>query len=156
MEERRQLGLCFNCNEKFGHGHNKVCQRLFLLDLAATDDDTNAASDDPANPTLPMLLHVITDVHTYNIMQVRLRLGDVNVHALIDSGSTHNLIAEKVASRTVLPMVSCSSVSVMMASGECVPCTGMYRRVPFSINGDQFSADFFALPLSGYDVVLGT
>jgi hypothetical protein len=28
--------------------------------------------------------------------------------------------------------------------------------VPFSINGDQFSADFFALPLSGYDVVLGT
>ena len=43
-----------------------------------------------------------------------------------------------------------------MASGECVPCTGVYRRAPFSINGDQFFADFFALPLPGYDVVLGT
>ena len=25
MEERRRLGLCFNCNEKFGRGHNRVC-----------------------------------------------------------------------------------------------------------------------------------
>jgi hypothetical protein len=49
MEERCQLGLSFNCNKKFGHGHNKVCQRLFLLDLAAADDDINAASDNPAN-----------------------------------------------------------------------------------------------------------
>jgi hypothetical protein len=72
MEERRQLGLCFNCNEKFGRGHNKVCQRLFLLDLAAADDDTNAASDNLANPTPPMLLHAITGVHTSNTMQVRL------------------------------------------------------------------------------------
>jgi hypothetical protein len=24
MEERRRLGLCYNCNDKFSHGHNKV------------------------------------------------------------------------------------------------------------------------------------
>jgi hypothetical protein len=89
-------------------------------------------------------------------MQVHLQLGDVNVHALIDSGSTHNLIVEKVAGRTGLPMVCCSSTSITMASGERVPCTGVYRWAPFSINGDQFSANFFALPLPGYDVVLGT
>jgi hypothetical protein len=63
MEERRQLGLCFNCNEKFGGGQNKMCQRLFLLDLAAADDN-DTASDDPANPTSQMLLHAITGVHT--------------------------------------------------------------------------------------------
>jgi hypothetical protein len=56
MEECSQLGLCFNCNEKFGRGHNKVCQRLFLLDLVAVDDDTDAAFDDPVNLTPPMLL----------------------------------------------------------------------------------------------------
>ena len=32
MEEHRWLGLSFNCNEKFGCGHNQVCQHLFLLD----------------------------------------------------------------------------------------------------------------------------
>jgi hypothetical protein len=89
-------------------------------------------------------------------MQVRLRLGDVNVHALIDSGSTHNLVTEKVASHTELPTVGCSSASVTMASGERVSCTGVYRRAPFSINDDQFSADFFMLPLPGYDVVPDT
>jgi len=25
MEERCRLVMCYNCNEKFGHGHNKVC-----------------------------------------------------------------------------------------------------------------------------------
>jgi hypothetical protein len=133
-----------------------VCQRLFLLDLPAADDDTNATSDNPANPTLLMLLHILTDVHTNNTMQVHLRLGDVNIHALINSGSTHNLIAEKVASRTGLPMVGSSSTSSTMASGECVPCIGVYRQPPFSINGDQLLADFFMLPLPGYDMVLGT
>jgi hypothetical protein len=72
MEECSQLGLCFNCNEKFGHGHNKVCHRLFLLDLVAVDDDTNAAFDDPINSTPPMLLQTITGVHTSNTTQVRL------------------------------------------------------------------------------------
>jgi hypothetical protein len=109
MEERCRLSLCFNCNEKFGRGHNQVCQRLLLLDLAAADDDTDAASVDPANPAPKMLLHAVTGVHTNNTMQVRLQLGGVNVHALIDSGSMHIFIAKKVASRTGLPMVCCSS-----------------------------------------------
>jgi uncharacterized membrane protein (UPF0182 family) len=43
-----------------------------------------------------------------------------------------------------------------MANGGHVPCTGVYRRAPFSIADDQFSADFFVFPLPGYDVVLGT
>jgi len=54
MEERRRLGLCFNCNEKFGRGHNRVCQRIFLLDLAPDDDDDDTASAtadaSPADP----------------------------------------------------------------------------------------------------------
>jgi hypothetical protein len=37
-----------------------------------------------------------------------------------------------------------------------VSCPGMYHIVPFSIDGESFSTDFFALPLAGYDVVLGT
>jgi hypothetical protein len=34
-----QSADCFNCNEKFGRGHNRVCQRIFLLDLALKDDE---------------------------------------------------------------------------------------------------------------------
>jgi len=32
QDERRHLGLCFNCDEKYSRGHNKVCKRLFFVD----------------------------------------------------------------------------------------------------------------------------
>lgn len=48
MEERRRLGLCFNCNKKFGSGHNRVCQRIFLLDLAKADDAEDPEPTDAA------------------------------------------------------------------------------------------------------------
>ena len=43
-----------------------------------------------------------------------------------------------------------------MANGERVQCPGVFRNAPFSINDEEFTADFYALPLAGYDVVLGT
>lgn len=52
-------------------------------------------------------------------------------------------------------MVYCSSPFIMMACGEHVLCTGMYRWALFSINAGKFSAKFFMLPLPGYNVVLG-
>jgi len=49
QEERRHLGLCYNCDEKFGRGHNQVCKRLFLLDSVIEDDtDDGAAADEDA------------------------------------------------------------------------------------------------------------
>jgi len=47
-------------------------------------------------------------------------------------------------------------MKVTVANGERVPCPSMYRATAFSIDGETFSTDFFALPLAGYDVVLGT
>jgi hypothetical protein len=30
--ERRRLGLCFNCDEKYSRGHNRFCKRIFFMD----------------------------------------------------------------------------------------------------------------------------
>jgi hypothetical protein len=30
MAERRRLGLCFNCNDKYSRGHNRFCKRIFV------------------------------------------------------------------------------------------------------------------------------
>ena len=45
QEERRRLGLCYNYDEKYTRGHNRVCKHLFLLDGAVEVDD---ADDDTA------------------------------------------------------------------------------------------------------------
>jgi len=104
MEERYHLGLCFNCNEKFGRGFNQVCQRIFLLDLVQDDDDDDmAANTEDATPADPQIsLHAITGVSTSETMQMHLTLGSVSLLALIDSGSTHNRLAEEAATRVTL------------------------------------------------------
>jgi hypothetical protein len=48
MEERCRLGFCFNCNEKFKHGHNLVWQRIFLLNLALEDNKGDSEVDESA------------------------------------------------------------------------------------------------------------
>lgn len=156
MEERKRLGLCFNCNEKFDRGHNRVCQRIFLLELAeADDDDALATEDQPAKE--PMISVLATSgVRTKEMMQMRINIGGASFLALLDSGSSHNFITEEAAARTDLVLVPQRGMRVTVANGDRVACPGVYRATPFLIEGEDFAADFYALPLAGYDVVLGT
>jgi hypothetical protein len=71
-------------------------------------------------------------------------------------GFTHNFISEEAAGHVTLQLHPWSKMLVTVANGERVPCPGMYHRTPFTIGDEDFTADFFALPLAGYDVVLDT
>jgi hypothetical protein len=153
MTERRKQGLCFNCNDKYAPGHNRVCQRLFFLDLAE-DDDEAPPGDDGEQPLIS--LHAIAGVRLGDTMQVCITLGGASLLALLDSGSTHNFVAEEAAARTTLRLQLRGGMRVTVANGERVSCPGVFRAAPFSVEGTNFSTDFFALPLAGYDVVLGT
>jgi hypothetical protein len=44
MVERRRLGLCFNCNEKYTRGHNRFCRHIFL-DGVEIEDAAEATGD---------------------------------------------------------------------------------------------------------------
>ena len=95
-------------------------------------------------------------VRTNDTMQVRIQLGSASLLALIDSSSTHNFVSEEAAGHTSLQLLPRGNMKVTVANGERVPCPSMYRATAFSIDGETFSTDFFALPLAGYDVVLST
>jgi hypothetical protein len=56
---------------------------------------------------------------------------------LIDSGSTHNFISEKVANRGPLK------------------CQGRFENVHIVLQGIPFVLTLYALPLVGLDLVLG-
>ncbi|WVZ51388.1 hypothetical protein U9M48_002540 [Paspalum notatum var. saurae] len=45
---------------------------------------------------------------------------------------------------------------VTVANGERIPCLGEFQATSFAIHEEHLCADLFALPLTGYDVVLGT
>jgi hypothetical protein len=155
MDERRCLGLCFKCDEKFARGHNRVCKHLFLELNDGESDDVNA--EELVANNLVISLHAIAGVTPRKTMQVSVDLGSINVIALIDSGSTHNFISVDTTARTCLPIVQRGNMSVTMANGEKLPCLGVFRSVPFVIHNTTFSADLIIPPLVGFFVmVLGT
>ncbi|KAI4302130.1 hypothetical protein MLD38_037914 [Melastoma candidum] len=158
QEERRRLGLCYNCDEKFGRGHNRVCKRLFLLEGMVEDEEEVPESTEEviAEGSPHFSLHAIAGVPFGNTMQLGIELGGASLVALLDSGSTHNFISEAAAQRTGLPLQHRPHLTATVANGERVSCLGVIRQTALTIHDDVFTADLFVIPLAGYDVVLGT
>ncbi|XP_066373865.1 uncharacterized protein [Miscanthus floridulus] len=159
QEERRWLGLCYNYDEKFVRGHNRICKRLFLLDAAMEDGEDTTESSEPtaAEEESPIFsLHAIAGVRFTDTMQLDVDLGGTSLIVLLDSGSTHNFISESAAQRTGLPLQRRPRLTATVANDERVACVGVIRQAAVTIHGDLFHADLFVMPLAGYDMVLGT
>ena len=129
---------------------------MFLLDSVVDDDDDEGGEATPDAVAPVFSLHAVAGVPIGNMLLLRVALGAASLVALVDTGSTHNFIAEDVANRTGLAMVRRGSPSVTVANGERVPCNSVAKLAAFSIDGEHFTADLFALALAGYDMVLGT
>jgi hypothetical protein len=83
--DRHCNGQCFNCEEKYVGGHNRVCAKLFYQEMHEEDEDDNmdAAVDQPC-----ISLLAIAGIRTRDTMQVAVRFGAVTVTTLLDFGST--------------------------------------------------------------------
>jgi hypothetical protein len=159
QEEHCRLGLCYNCDEKFGRGHNRICRRLFLLDSVVEDDvDEAGAGDELAQPeeSPAFSLHAIAGVRFIDTMQVAVHLAGSPFIALLDSESTHNFISESAAQRTGLHLQHRPRLTATVANSDRVSCVGVIRQATVTIHGDVFHIDLFVIPLAGYDMVLGT
>lgn len=84
-----------------------------------------------------------------------LRFNGLPVQVLLDGGITDNFIQSRVAKFLQLPIEPIPRVSVMVSSGQRLSCDGVYRQVPFSIQGCNLTMDFYVLPLHGSDLVIG-
>lgn len=150
MDERRRLGQCFNCDEKYVRGHNQVCKRLFLLELSEEPDEAESAD------LLQISLCAITGIKSAETMQIVVCIGNRQLRALLDSGSSHNFISDQAATQISLPLQSKANLFATVANGDRVRCAGVFNQAEFSVEGDKFHADIFVLPLGSYDIVLGT
>ncbi|XP_035823519.1 uncharacterized protein [Zea mays] len=160
MAERRRQNLCFNCNERYTRGHNRFCKRLFFIEGVEIDDaidSSAAAAADTGETDAPIFsLHAVAGVSMGKTMQIRVVVGATTLIALLDTGSTHNFIAEEAARRSGLPILPRPRLTATVANGDKVPCPGVIRHAPITINNFSFAVDLFVLPLAGYDLVLGT
>lgn len=153
MAERRRQGLCYNY-EPFVRGHR--CQRLFYLEVADEDDTEPAQEESPPEPVQPTVsLHALAGVCTPNTMQVAVSIHGHKLTALMDTGSTHNFINADVAATVGLLFTDYPAIRVAVANGDKVPCFGRAPDVDMSVGPDVFPITCYAIPLGGYDLVLG-
>ncbi|KAK0576161.1 hypothetical protein LWI29_013005 [Acer saccharum] len=160
LQERGVKGLCYNCNKKFVPGHR--CKKLFLIELCEAEGDGDVVMEEEdieqtsLNDIPAISLHAISGSRAPETMRVRGNIGRISTIVLVDSGSTHNFINEALAKKVGLQPVQGGQFEVMVASGERLSSKGKCKCVTLLLQGIPVSADFYLLPLEGYDIVLGT
>lgn len=164
MQKRRAQGLCFNCNDKFTAGHKCQGPQLILLEGFSGESSIKLKeiTGDTTEDTIPdfqsepeISLHALTGWSTSRTMRVTAKIGHHEVVVLIDSGSTHNFISEKVAYLLHLPVIPTESFTVRVANGNRLQCQGRYEQVHVILQGIPFFLTLYSLPLTGLDLVFG-
>ncbi|WKA00247.1 hypothetical protein VitviT2T_018626 [Vitis vinifera] len=168
MQKRRAQGLCFNCNERFTPGHKCQAPQLMLLEGCIQEDETpeemggvnttreiSEIQEDDNGKEPEITLHALTGWIVPRTMRIKAIIGAHEVVALIDSGSTHNFISDRVAETLRLPVKPTTPFTVRVANGERLSCKGKYEKLTVNLQGNEFHLDFFSVPLNGLDMVLG-
>ncbi|GAU45976.1 hypothetical protein TSUD_401160 [Trifolium subterraneum] len=169
LQARREKGLCYNCDEKYAPGHR--CKRTFHIliaepDIPSTSLDLSTQlllepkTQPPADP-LPepdptqISLHALLG---HSKPQTLRFLGHINkspVVVLVDSGSTHNFIQDRIVKQLGLPQTLSHTFQVLVGNGEELKCDTMCQQVDLTIDSHHVLMDLFVLPLSGANIVLG-
>lgn len=137
-------------------GHK--CQRLFYLEVSDYDENESVEQDhDNRESDVPPLisLHAITGIRTEATMQLRISIGNEELTALPDSGSTHNFISSAATQRISLNFHTSHGAKVIVANGDRVACRGLAKHVAVCIADTSFTLCCYDIPLDCYDVILG-
>jgi hypothetical protein len=165
MAERREKGLCFNCDQKWSRNHN--CRaRIFLMvvdadEVTPTDPELEASvttphsssNDDP--PPAQLSLHALSGHQASDTFKVTGKIATHTIDILVDGGSTHNFIQEHIATTLGLTHSPITPLRVMVGSGQELVCSHICLGVQLAIQGHTFLMDLYVLGLRGADVVLG-
>eukprot|EP00253_Pinus_taeda_P028285 PITA_28285 len=166
MAERRKQGLCYYCDEKYSPGHKSKEPKFFQMDAtdyssteedppleeqeAEEDNQKDIVSDDPV-----ISLNALAGISSPKTLKIRGFLKHRPVIVLIDSGSTHNFIHQKIAEAAHSFVRAVSNFQVQIADGGTMKCEGRCENVKIQMGDYQLKTNMFAIHMGGCDIVLG-
>lgn len=164
FDEKRARGECFWCSERFTPGHKCTkTKQLYLFEIDDAGDElvhsdpneyyAETAEDTSQDPLIS--LNAITGIPSYSTMKVVGAIGTRPLHILIDSGSTHNFLNDKLAAKLNCTLQTIKDVPVTIADGNKLSCVQSCKDFQWIMQGSWFKADMLVIPLRNYDVVLG-
>ncbi|KAJ9559053.1 hypothetical protein OSB04_013667 [Centaurea solstitialis] len=130
-----------------------------ISDTAEDEEDLpdmeldNADGVEEGSPEIS--LHAITGTSHPHTLRIRGHIRNHPVTVLIDGGSTHNFIDQKLVRRLGLNVEKVENFQVTVASRERLNCPGICKNIHLTLQKVPVTVDFYVLPVSACPLVLG-
>eukprot|EP00253_Pinus_taeda_P004829 PITA_04829 len=167
MAERRKQGLCYYCDEKYSPRHKCKEPKFFQIDATdynSTEEDPPLEEHEPLEDDNqqdnvsdePVIsLHALVGISSPQTLKIRGFIKHRLVVVLIDSGSTHNFIHQKVTETVYCFVRAISNFQVQIADGGTMKCEGRCENVKLQMGDYQLKTHMFSINMGVCDIVLG-
>eukprot|EP00253_Pinus_taeda_P024457 PITA_24457 len=164
LEEKREKGICYNCDSKYTKGHKCVEKKLFYIgyeeeeekeqEMSKEEDILQEKTLDKEEMNLTISCNALARITTQTI-KIEGYIKKKMVIVLIDSESTHNFIHCKIAKELNCFLYPAPECQVIVASGGTINCFGKCHNIMLSMGEYVLNSPMLSIPMGGVDVVLG-
>ncbi|XP_026459106.1 uncharacterized protein LOC113359736 [Papaver somniferum] len=170
QKEKRDKGLCFNCDQLYQPGHLCLKPRLLILDVPQNSETIDADYNECNYDVTEDLIHNTFSEDSGPTISLNSLMGSSFPKTmcimgytkaqpftiLIDSGSTHNFLHPKISKQCGYSMKSGAAALQVIVGDSAQTQTQVFcHNVQVKLQDYSFSTDFHLLNISGCDVVLG-
>jgi hypothetical protein len=131
LEERKEKGLCFNCDNNYSKGHKCGEKKLFYIDCEEEEEQEQEPSQDEnveeissAELTPMIFCNALAGISTPKTLKIEGYIKKKKVIVLIDSSITDNFIHYKLAKDLNCFVYPVPKFQVMIADGGTINCSG--------------------------------
>ncbi|XP_061366875.1 uncharacterized protein LOC133310005 [Gastrolobium bilobum] len=129
IARKRELGLCYTCDEKWTARHRSKSQMLLLF--GEMEEETPEAEEEIVwtpnnqNESVEATLHALSGSLSPRALILEARISDHLVRVLVDSGSSHNFISRELATTLQMPIIQARGMKVFMGNDSDVKLQGV-------------------------------
>jgi hypothetical protein len=157
MDEIREKGMCFNCDNKYSKGYKFDEKKLFYIDY---EEEENQELEPPQDPylgeTIPTIyFHALANIVTPQTLKIQGYIKNKKVTILIDSGSTHNFINYKLAKDLNFFVYPAPEFQLMIADGGTINCSRKFYSTNINMGEYLLDIPMIDIQIWGVDVVFG-
>ena len=165
FEQRKRLGQCFKCGDKYTPGHRCNAKSLHMIEGIEEEEEGEVKE---FNETVPeecterrpidefgLSLNALAENDTYNTIRIKGNCQGRDLIILIDSGSTHSFIDEATITELNVSKSKTTLLAVTVANGNVMLCEMQSPDFTWFMQGHEFKANLRVLKLGRHDIVLG-
>uniref|UniRef100_A0A0D3DKZ2 Uncharacterized protein n=1 Tax=Brassica oleracea var. oleracea TaxID=109376 RepID=A0A0D3DKZ2_BRAOL len=119
-EVKRKRTFCI-CDEKYAPGHKCANPQIFIME-GIDDHDSDDADTEEEDTTPEITLNALTGWDSPTTMRLLAIISNHDLHALVDCGSTHNYVSEKMVIELKLQETPTKPFDIHVANGTPLRC----------------------------------